>query len=414
MLTVAPAQIRGLPCSGKSSEEGQMAKIRIYIPGFDIPKTEGVKYGDYMVIYDEAGNALVVDAGQRPASAVLREWIKKQRFKRIWMVGTHPHTDHIKGIIDAINDPDINVEKVWLVSYDAIRPFTKSKYKSKSWYSRVCSMYERCAKGLYDLCRSKGVAVGWLATGTHVRIGDIHCKVLWQAPNSYSYPDADQLAGTWLNNFSPLLLFDFGLFVAGDNQLEHDAARSACRPVIVASVPHHGNYVDKTAFKKLCPKAAFYNYGEARGTIGKDKGFTSWTIPVLQKMGTEIWNNFRDGEIRMMFTDDYVVICGDRNDRTATYSLGSYCSWSRSDEELAVEVMLRLHGNGDARKNALGTRYSAVQKIVGSFCTDRDLLIDAIADYILRGLAGNGDTRKVLIGDYYPEAQARVNEKLRG
>ena len=30
-----------------------MAKIRIYIPGFDIPKTEGVKYGDYMVIYDE-------------------------------------------------------------------------------------------------------------------------------------------------------------------------------------------------------------------------------------------------------------------------------------------------------------------------------------------------------------------------
>lgn len=391
-----------------------MAKIRIYIPGFDIPKTEGVKYGDYMVIYDEAGNALVVDAGQRPASAVLREWIKKQRFKRIWMVGTHPHTDHINGIIDAINDPDINVEKVWMVSYDAIRPFTKSKYKSKSWYSRVCSMYERCAVGLYNLCRSKGVAVGWLATGTHIRIGDIHCKVLWQAQNSYSYPDADKLAGTWLNNFSPLLLFDFGLFVAGDNQLEHNDARSVCRPVIVASVPHHGNYVDKAAFKKLCPKAAFYNYGEVRGTIGKDKGFTSWTIPVLQKMGTEIWNNFRDGEIRMMFTDDYVVICGDRNDRTATYSLGSYCSWSRSDEELAVEVMLRKHGNGDARKNALGTRWAAVQEYVKIFVSDRDALLDAMADYIIRDLCGSGEKRRAFIGEeYYSDVQKVVTRKMR-
>ena len=391
-----------------------MSKIRVYIPGFDIPKSEGVKYGDYMVVYDEAGNALVVDAGQRPASAVLREWIKKQHFSRIWMIGTHPHTDHINGIIDAINDPDINVEKVWMTNFNAMKPYIMSRYKLKSWFERVYSMYERCALGLYNLCEKKDVAIGWLKTGTHIRIGDIHCKVLWQALDSYSYPDADKWAGTWLNNFSPLILFDFGLFVAGDNQLEHDAARSACKEVIIASIPHHGNYVDRKAFLKLKPKAAFYNYGEPGGTIGLDRGFTTWTVPFVQALGTDIWNNFVDGEIRMMITDSYAVICGDRNDRTASYSLGKYSNWSRSDRELAVEVMLRLHGNGDSRKNALGTRYSAVQKIVGDFCADRDLLIDAIADYILRGLAGNGDARKALIGDYYPEAQARVNEKLRG
>ena len=388
--------------------------VSLYIPGFDIPKNAGVKYGDYAVFYDEGGNALVFDAGQRPASAVLREWIKKQHFQRIWAVGTHPHTDHINGIIDSINDPGIKIEKVWMTDYAALKTYTNSKYRSKPWYGRVCDMHSRCAKGLYDLCQRNGIKVGWLQTGTQIRIGDIHCRVLWQSKNSYRGPDTDPLAGMFINNFSPVFLFDFGYFTAGDNELGCAAARDVCKPVIIAQVPHHGNYVDKKAFAALRPKAAWYNYGERNGTIGKDKGFTSWTIPVVQATGADIWNNFRDGSIMMRFDDETAYVCGDRSDRTKYYSLGEYKNWTRSDEELAVEVMLRIHGNGDARKNALGTRYSDVQKIVGAFCADRDLLIDAIADYILRGLAGNGDDRKALIGDYYLEAQARVNEKLRG
>ena len=291
--------------------------VSLYIPGFDIPKTTGVKYGDYAVFFDEAGNALVLDAGQRPASAVLREWIKKQKFKRVWM------TD-----------------------YAALKTYTNSKYRSKPWYGRVCDMYNRCAKGLYDLCQRNGVTVGWLQTGTQIRIGDIHCRVLWQSKNSYRGPDTDPLAGMFINNFSPVFLFDFGYFVAGDNELGCDAARNVCKPVIIAQIPHHGNYVDKKAFAKLKPKAAWYNYGEKGGTIGKDKGFTSWTVPVVQATGADIWNNFKDGSILMHFTDDMVVVCGDRSDRTKYYSLGEYKNWSRSDEELAVEVMLRKHGNG--------------------------------------------------------------------
>lgn len=386
--------------------------VKVYIPGFAIPAS-GIKYGDYACFYDENGNALVFDAGQRPASAVFREWIKKQGFKKIWAVGTHAHTDHINGILDIINDSDIKLDKVWMTKYDAIKSYTNSSYKYKSWYERVCNMYERCAKGLYDLCAKNNISVGWLNTGTHIRIGNIHCQVLWQALNSYGSPGDDGIAGSWLNNFSPLVLFDFGYFCAGDNRLSHAYARNACKRVIVANIPHHGNYADKQAFAKLRPKAAFYNYGEKGGAIGKDTGFTSWTIPVIRNVGSDIWNNFTHGNITMTFTDKEVTISSQRGG-SKTYSLDEYKNWSRSDTELAVEVMLRKHGNGDARKNALGTRYSAVQKIVGSFCTDRDLLIDAISDYILRGLAGNGDDRKALIGDYYLEAQARVNEKLRG
>ena len=115
----------------------------------------------------------------------------------------------------------------------------------------------------------------------------------------------------------------------------------------------------------------------------------------------------------MTFTDKEVTISSQRGG-SKTYSLDEYKNWSRSDTELAVEVMLQIHGKGDTRKNRLGTRYSDVQKIVEVFCRDHDALIDAIADYIIRGLAGNGDTRKETLGGYYAEAQARVNEKLRG
>lgn len=219
--------------------------VSLYIPGFDIPKDKGIKYGDYAVFYDGGGNALVFDAGQRPASAVLREWIKKQHFKRIWAIGTHPHTDHINGIVDSINDPDIKIEKVWMTDYAALAAYTKSKYKGKPWYSRVCDMYNRCAKGLYDLCQQTGITVGWLQTGTQIRIGDIHCRILWQSKNSFRSPDTDPYAGMFINNFSPVFLFDFGYFTAGDNELSCDAARAVCRPVIIAQVPHHGNYASK-------------------------------------------------------------------------------------------------------------------------------------------------------------------------
>ena len=388
--------------------------VSLYIPGFDIPKTAGVKYGDYAVFYDEAGNALVFDAGQRPASVALREWIKKQHFERIWAVGTHPHTDHINGIKDIINDPDIRVDKVWMTDYAALGAYTKNKYRSKPWYSRVCSMHSRCAKGLYDLCQHNGIQVGWLATGTQIRIGDIHCRVLWQSKNSYRGPDTDPLAGMFINNFSPVFLFDFGYFTAGDNELGCDAARNVCKPVIIAQIPHHGNYVDKKAFAKLKPKAAWYDYGEKNGTIGKDKGFTSWTIPVVQSQGADIWNNFRDGSIMMRFDDETAYVCGDRNDRTKCYSLGEYKNWTRSDEELAVEVMLRKHGNGDARKNALGTRWAAVQEYVKIFVSDRDALLDAMADYIIRDLCGSGEKRRAFIGeDYYSDVQKVVTRKMR-
>ena len=69
-------------------------------------------------------------------------------------------------------------------------------------------------------------------------MGDIHCKVLWQK-SSYGSPNDDTTAGTYINNSSPVFLFDFGYFTAGDNHLTHTEIRKLLPQVIIAQIPHH-------------------------------------------------------------------------------------------------------------------------------------------------------------------------------
>ena len=85
--------------------------------------------------------------------------------------------------------------------------------------------------------------------------------------------------------------------------------------------------------------------------------------------------------------------------------------------ELAARVIAGEFGNGDARKQALGSRYSTVQKRVneilgasGTSSTSMD--VDAMTRAVIRGDYGNGEERKRRLGSYYSIVQRRVNEML--
>lgn len=85
---------------------------------------------------------------------------------------------------------------------------------------------------------------------------------------------------------------------------------------------------------------------------------------------------------------------------------------SRTDSDVAVEVILGVHGNGVTRQKALGSRYDAVQKLVNQYLKDRPAMITAMAQYAIKGYAGNGETRKRFFGSYYSEVQKRINQIL--
>lgn len=90
--------------------------------------------------------------------------------------------------------------------------------------------------------------------------------------------------------------------------------------------------------------------------------------------------------------------------------------------ELARRVIAGEFGNGDARRAALGSRYSEVQAEVnrilaggsGAPATQAPAAddVDDLARRVIAGEFGNGAARRASLGDRYAEVQARVNEML--
>ena len=90
--------------------------------------------------------------------------------------------------------------------------------------------------------------------------------------------------------------------------------------------------------------------------------------------------------------------------------------------DLARRMIAGEFGNGDARKAALGSNYSAVQARVnemlgcassgGGSGSSGGVDVDALARAVINGDYGNGDDRKRRLGSNYAAVQRRVNEML--
>lgn len=76
--------------------------------------------------------------------------------------------------------------------------------------------------------------------------------------------------------------------------------------------------------------------------------------------------------------------------------------------ELAERIMKGEFGDGDDRKNNLGSRYDEVQSFINYIY---EASADDLANEVISGTYGNGDTRKTVLGDRYDEVQAIVNEE---
>lgn len=84
----------------------------------------------------------------------------------------------------------------------------------------------------------------------------------------------------------------------------------------------------------------------------------------------------------------------------------------KSDEQLAAGVLAGAYGDGDARRQALGARYDAVQAIVNQRLADplAGKSDEQLAQEVLAGKFGDGDARRQALGARYESVQARVNQ----
>ena len=118
-------------------------------------------------------------------------------------------------------------------------------------------------------------------------------------------------------------------------------------------------------------------------------------------------------------------ICGGAASGGTSGGSGGGSAPSGDVGELARRVINGEFGNGDARKAALGDRYSEVQaevnRILGGGSSgsggstgggSSSVDIDDLARRVIAGEFGNGDARKAALGSSYSAVQARVNEML--
>ena len=89
----------------------------------------------------------------------------------------------------------------------------------------------------------------------------------------------------------------------------------------------------------------------------------------------------------------------------------------KSIDQLADEVIANKHGNGDARKKALGSQYAAVQKRVNEKLGAKNNTkpaaksIETLVKETKAGLHGNGEARKKSLGSNYQAVQDIINGK---
>ncbi|WP_216395541.1 N-acetylmuramoyl-L-alanine amidase [Arcanobacterium phocae] len=79
--------------------------------------------------------------------------------------------------------------------------------------------------------------------------------------------------------------------------------------------------------------------------------------------------------------------------------------------QLADEVMAGVYGNGDARRNALGSKYEAVQAEINRRILGDPNRISNLADRAMAGEFGNGDQRRAALGGDYAAVQAEINRR---
>ena len=74
--------------------------------------------------------------------------------------------------------------------------------------------------------------------------------------------------------------------------------------------------------------------------------------------------------------------------------------------ELAEAVMRGQYGDGETRKNNLGSRYGEVQDFINHIASAS---VDTLVSEVMAGKYGNGETRKTVLGSRYDEVQNKIN-----
>lgn len=221
------------------------------------------------ILIQQGDESLLIDAGNNDDSDLVVDYIKKQGIKKLdYVVGTHPHEDHIGGLDAVINKYTIG---------KVIMPKVTSKTKT--------------FKDVIAAIKAKDLKITTAKVGDKFNVGSAQCQIL--APNSSKYDN--------LNDYSVTIGITYGdssYLFTGDAEVKSEKEiikNGLLQHFDVLKVGHHGSKSSScTKFLDIVkPKYAIIS-------CGKDNDYghpNKETLDKLNERGIQILRTDEIGTI---------------------------------------------------------------------------------------------------------------------
>ncbi len=228
-----------------------------------------VGQGDSILVSTSDGHSMLIDGGPREASSAVASALDRAGIDKLdVLISTHPHADHIGGLIDVLDHVSIG------------RVIDSGKVHSSRTYENYLSKI--LAK---DIPFSLGRGVSSFA------LGPATIKILWPVePMPDDINDCSVVVRVILGEFSALLAGDIE---AGAEQTM--VRKNLLSPAVVLKVAHHGSKTSSTSafLNALEPKIAIISVG-AGNTYGHPD---AEVVSRLKKVGAEVYRTDMNGTV---------------------------------------------------------------------------------------------------------------------